>query len=135
MSAVVFFAVRRGWPTPNHCRKAADALDALSPARYGDILRAYADAEDARTTQRRPPEMESLIANVLDEAWPEHGGRWAICQALARRVAELLNAEREGIADAIAAREAEYHGSPFDPYSEGRRDAYDDAESIVWGES
>jgi hypothetical protein len=37
------------WPTPNHCRSAADALDALSYAKYGDILRAYADAEDARS--------------------------------------------------------------------------------------
>lgn len=44
----VRFEVGDDWPTPNHCRRIADALDALSPARYGDILRAYADAEDAR---------------------------------------------------------------------------------------
>jgi len=38
--------VAREWPTPNHMRKAADALDALTPARYGDVLRWFADRCD-----------------------------------------------------------------------------------------
>jgi hypothetical protein len=36
----------RQWPTPNHMRRAADAIDALTPARYGDILRWLADCCD-----------------------------------------------------------------------------------------
>lgn len=50
----VAFRVGEGWPTPNHCRRVADALDAITPARYGDILRAYADAEDARCDEHGP---------------------------------------------------------------------------------
>jgi len=35
-----------GWPTPAHMRRTADALDVLTPARYGDVLRWVADACD-----------------------------------------------------------------------------------------
>jgi len=38
--------MERGWPTPNHMRNAADALDVISIPRYGDILRWVADACD-----------------------------------------------------------------------------------------
>ena len=37
----------RGWPTPNHMRRIANALDAFTPARYGEVLRWVADACDA----------------------------------------------------------------------------------------
>ena len=51
---MVSFEVRYGWPTPNHCRRVAEALDEITPARYGDILRAYADAEDVRFAEYGP---------------------------------------------------------------------------------
>lgn len=38
----------RGWPTPNHMRKAADALDMLVYPKYGDILRWVADQCDGK---------------------------------------------------------------------------------------
>jgi len=38
--------VVRGWPTPNHMRRTADALDNLTFAKYGDILRWFADRCD-----------------------------------------------------------------------------------------
>ena len=38
------FRKANGWPTPNHMRRVADALDVLTPAKYGDILRWVADA-------------------------------------------------------------------------------------------
>ena len=38
---------RLKWPTPNHMRRTADALDTMTPARYGDILRWFADLCDA----------------------------------------------------------------------------------------
>lgn len=47
-------AVQNGWPTPNNCRRIAASLDMMMPARYGDILRAYADAEDRRFAQHGP---------------------------------------------------------------------------------
>ena len=37
----------RGWPTPNHMRRVAGALDTLTPAKYGEVLRWVADACDA----------------------------------------------------------------------------------------
>ena len=42
----------RGWPTPNHMRTAADALDVLTPARYGDVLRWFADKCDEEPAAR-----------------------------------------------------------------------------------
>lgn len=45
---LVSFPVGDEWPSPNACRRAADGLDAIGPARFGSILRAYADAEDQR---------------------------------------------------------------------------------------
>lgn len=39
--------MEREWPTPNHMRTIADALDKITPARYGDILRWFADLCDA----------------------------------------------------------------------------------------
>lgn len=42
----------RGWPTPNHMRRAADALDIFTPARYGDVLRWFADLCDATLDAR-----------------------------------------------------------------------------------
>ena len=36
-----------GWPTPMHMRRAAEALDNFTPAKYGDVLRWVADACDA----------------------------------------------------------------------------------------
>ena len=29
----------RGWPTPNHMRRIAGALDEITPAKYSDVLR------------------------------------------------------------------------------------------------
>jgi hypothetical protein len=52
----VMFEVGEDWPTPNNCLRIADALDAITPARYGDILRAYAHAEDARFDRHGPVE-------------------------------------------------------------------------------
>jgi hypothetical protein len=52
----VSFEVGNNWPTPNNCLRIADALDALTPAKFGDILRAYAHAEDARFHQHGPVE-------------------------------------------------------------------------------
>jgi hypothetical protein len=52
---VVSFPVGKGWPTPNNCLRVADALDAMTPARYGDILRAYAHAEERRYGIERGP--------------------------------------------------------------------------------
>ena len=45
--------IERGWPTPNGMRRAAEALDHLTPAKYGDILRWIADACDARLSDSR----------------------------------------------------------------------------------
>ena len=42
----------RGWPTPNHMRSAADALDTFTPARYGDVLRWFADLCDAALAEK-----------------------------------------------------------------------------------
>ena len=42
----------RGWPTPNHMRSTADALDTLTAARYGDVLRWFADLADAALDAR-----------------------------------------------------------------------------------
>jgi hypothetical protein len=39
--------MQKSWPTPNHMRRVADALDLLTPAKYGDVLRHVADACDA----------------------------------------------------------------------------------------
>ena len=50
----VTFEVGADWPTPNACLRAADALDGISPARFGAILRAYALAEDARFEAHGP---------------------------------------------------------------------------------
>lgn len=50
----VTFEVSDDWPTPNNCLRIADALDAITPARYGDILRAYAHAEEARFDRHGP---------------------------------------------------------------------------------
>jgi hypothetical protein len=38
--------LKRGWPTPNHMRRAAEALDIFTPARFGDVLRWFADECD-----------------------------------------------------------------------------------------
>jgi len=45
-----------GWPTPNHMRRTADALDVLTPAKYGDILRWVADACDIALVPSDPHE-------------------------------------------------------------------------------
>lgn len=52
----VTFIVGDKWPTPTSIRRVADALDAITPARYGDILRAFADAEDSRFAVHGPVE-------------------------------------------------------------------------------
>lgn len=45
--------VERGWPTPMHMHRVADALDALTlPARYGDVLRWVADLCDTSLNER-----------------------------------------------------------------------------------
>lgn len=66
-AAEVTFTVGDGWPTPNACRRTADALDAITPARYGDILRAYADAEDARFAAHGP--VRNAALNAEDACW------------------------------------------------------------------
>ena len=59
----VRFEVGKDWPTPNNCRRTAALMDELNPARYGDILRAYADAEDARFEQHGPIRADRLEAD------------------------------------------------------------------------
>lgn len=50
----VTFEVRADWPTPNHCLRFAEALDVVATPRYGDILRSYALAEEARFDEHGP---------------------------------------------------------------------------------
>ena len=45
--------ILHNWPTPNHMRRAADALDIFTPARYGDILRWAADLCDTSLVDSR----------------------------------------------------------------------------------
>ena len=45
------------WPTPMHMRMAAEALDILTPAKYGDVLRHVADLID-EDSGRAPMEAE-----------------------------------------------------------------------------
>ena len=47
--------VAREWPTPNHIRHAADALDIFTPAKYGDVLRWFADRCDEWTWHMLDP--------------------------------------------------------------------------------
>ena len=72
----------RGWPTPINMRRVADALDSLTPARHGDVLRWFADLCDAALTEAAPP-AEPGAAALPDEgldaymtkvvaAWREH---------------------------------------------------------------
>ena len=44
----------RGWPTPNHMRRIADAIDQFTPAKYGDVLRWVADLCDEALTPAAP---------------------------------------------------------------------------------
>lgn len=46
------FRMDQRWPTPNHMRSAADALDRLAIPKYGDILRWVADACDRALPNR-----------------------------------------------------------------------------------
>ncbi len=79
-AAAVTFAVQDGWPTPNNCRRVAEALDGISPGLYGDILRAYADAEDARHAQHGPiRRVRSVEHNVWCDA---NGCRCGNCPCL-----------------------------------------------------
>lgn len=48
------------WPTPNAMRSAAEALDRLSPAKYGDILRFVADLCDEEVVSKRYDRTASL---------------------------------------------------------------------------
>ena len=50
----VTFKVGHNWPTPNNCIRVSEAMDKMMPARYGEILRAYAAAEEARFTKHGP---------------------------------------------------------------------------------
>ena len=45
----------REWPTPHHMRRAADALDIFTPAKYGDVLRWFADRCDEWTWHMLDP--------------------------------------------------------------------------------
>ena len=57
----------RGWPTPNHMRRAADALDVLTTPRYGDVLRWVADlCDDALANGLESEAGHSLIATPVD---------------------------------------------------------------------
>ena len=66
--------VARGWPTPNHMREAADALDILVIARYGDVLRWVADRCDERIWHLGDPEagerLEAVRATLTEEGAP-----------------------------------------------------------------
>jgi hypothetical protein len=44
--------MERHWPTPNHMRRVADALDTLTTGRYGDVLRWFADLADESLARR-----------------------------------------------------------------------------------
>lgn len=48
VGALDFDAMRiaREWPTPMHMHRVANALDAITPAKYGDVLRWFADRCD-----------------------------------------------------------------------------------------
>lgn len=59
--------VAKGWPTPNHVRQCADALDILTPARYGEILRWFADRCDERVWSVVAPDSKERLAVFTDE--------------------------------------------------------------------
>ena len=75
----------RGWPTPNHMRRVAGALDTLTPAKYGEVLRWVADACDAALAETPgEPEPRPLSAEEeiemradLDPADAYQYGGWA----------------------------------------------------------
>ena len=50
----------RGWPTPNHMRRVAGALDTLTPAKYGEVLRWVADACDAALAETPGEPLEHI---------------------------------------------------------------------------
>lgn len=63
------FRKDHGWPTPNHMRSTADALDSLTHAKYGDILRWVADACDSAlgavpSHVGAPPDIDNLTIDV-----------------------------------------------------------------------
>ncbi len=90
------FRVDRGWPTPNHMRRTADALDVFTPAKYGGVLRWFADLCDAAPTESGysvvPTSRLAAAEAVVEEvaAWfaPEPNGDpsdldWSLRAALA----------------------------------------------------
>jgi hypothetical protein len=56
------------WPTPNHMRRTADALDSLTPAKYGDILRWFADRCDEFVWHIAAPNAGERLKRVRDAA-------------------------------------------------------------------
>lgn len=74
--------VAREWPTPNHMRQVADALDTLTPARYGDVLRWFADRCDEwvwaigvpQAKERLEQARAALVAPAADgDEWEWYG--------------------------------------------------------------
>lgn len=61
--------LERGWPTPNAMRHIADALDMITPARYGDILRKVADLCDADSPEDPTWAYMDYIQRAHDEAF------------------------------------------------------------------
>lgn len=66
----------KNWPTPNHILKAADAIDKLAVAKYGDILRAVvAGIEKAETPSL--PTIPGHYESPVGGFWTLHrNGQW-----------------------------------------------------------
>jgi hypothetical protein len=95
--------IERGWPTPNHMRHAADALDMLLYPRYGDVLRWVADRCDA------DPFDEEAAVELLVEAIPFMEDEWEGTEGPIGEGGKWLMKARSFLDEAEPARQ---HGEP-----------------------
>lgn len=83
---------RRGWPTPNRMRAAADGLDNLTPARYGEVLRWVADQCDSAPSVPSIEPERLVRALIRAHGW----GPMFAPGAAARLIAEYDRLGEEG---------------------------------------
>jgi hypothetical protein len=77
----------RSWPTPMH--RTADALDQLTHAHYGDVLRWFADLADASLDARK----QAIGSMQTPAGWrpvPRAGGCWSDSMHADRHDAGLI---------------------------------------------